>query len=496
MAALPNLSGLSLGGGGGDEEEGVAPLDTGLVVQHASGGPSPSNQKTGFSQLLAEYPLTVPQYNTLDDPRPYRKRNELAQVHKGNLLELGLAAQAMRFHYSQQQWPMTIGAQQVPQPGPQNTADDFVHRWLLLHSPGPPNAPRPVLEATRHLNVFSYPAIGSPYATQLGTPEVGYEKPYEGVLRSANETMLISTKREQRLAPGGASYGMATYNEMWFINTREAQINMWPQMRQHLHSLIETGPKLPPTHRRVITYLTHCLQDLVRNAQRLRPLYMYGGNAIQNVLKSNYEDLGIMAQNRANPNNLKAYKRTFLFARRKNTAEFKAFGEVDCLKVEHNTPRAELDRAQADLAAAQAANQAAGTPATQQAEAAAQDYFDRASEQMQSNPRVAPWFTLELQQMNYPSMCRYTDWTTLSSRRPTWLNYQSDVDKIFAYLAPPDDINTNPLFGDASKTVPWPETEEGELNGGPLDPYRGMSLYETVRAIDATRAAPGFVEPA
>lgn len=98
--------------------------------------------------------------------------------------------------------------------------------------------------------------------------------------------------------------------------------------------------------------------------------------------------------------------------------------------------------------------------------------------------------------MNYPSMCRYTDWTTLSSRRPTWLNYQSDVDKIFAYLAPPDDINTNPLFGDASKTVPWPETEEGELNGGPLDPYRGMSLYETVRAIDATRAAPGFVEPA
>lgn len=495
MVALPNLSGLSLGGGGdggGDEEERVAPLDTGTVLQYRAGGPEQRNYRTGFSQLLAEYPITVPRYDQMLDVRGNGPRNQIGQIYKGNLLELGLSAAAIHYHYTQQQWPL------VGQQGPQATDDDFVRRWILVGGVHQ-NTPTPVLSNTTDLQVKSYPRSGPAQMMQIVSPQVGYQSPMEGVLRSANETMLISTAKAQQLAPRGIEYGMATYNEMWFINTRQAQINMWPQMRQQLFNLLEggvggAGPKRVPEHQHVITYLRQCLTDLVTNAQRMRPLYMYGGNAIQDVLGSKYEDLAIMARNKANPNNPAAHNRAFFFARRSNKDSFKAFGEVDCLKVAHNTPRAEVARAQAVLDAAKAANRANPSPANQQAEDSAQAYFDRADHQMQINDTAAPWFTLELQQMTNDSMCRHTDWEALNTRPPAWLNYQPTVNKMFAYLAPPYDINTNPMFGDANMTVPWPAREAGEVNG-PVDAYRGMSLYQAVRAIEAARAAPGFVEP-
>jgi len=486
MAALPNLSGLSLGGGGKEEEEA---LDTGLVVQYASGGPEERNHRTGFSQMLDEYPFRVPSYTRILDARPhYGFRNQLRQFNKGNLLELGLAAEALYHHFSQLQWPTMVMQNPVPQPGPLSTDDDFVRRWLQI-SPTFRNAPTPVLSATTDLRVMDYPRNQPPQGTQLISVRVGYKGSFQGVLRSANETMLVSTKEEQQLAPRGNRYSMATYNELWFINTKQAQIDMWPQMKQDLYTAIDLN-KMAPTDPQILDYLKRCLRDLVANAKQKKPLYLYGGNAIQDVLQSQYVDLVP-----DDPNGVpRARNRTFFFARRGKNDAFKALGEVVSLEVEHTEPTAERERAQARADAADQNYTAVRSPATLRAKQQADAYLARVLRQLQSNDVTAPWFTLELQQLDYDQMCKHTDWQALNTQVPPNVGYQDPLDKIFAHLAPPEDINTNPMFGDASKTVPWPDVEEGE-EWGPLDAYRGMSLYETIRAIEAARAAPGYSGP-
>ena len=90
--------------------------------------------------------------------------------------------------------------------------------------------------------------------------------------------------------------------------------------------------------------------------------------------------------------------------------------------------------------------------------------MERVESQMGRNATVAPWFTLELQQMDVAGMCQHTDWTALHAQSPINIGNQNPLNMIFAYLAPPEDINTNPLFGDANMHVPWPDDEEGEVD--------------------------------
>ena len=485
MTALPNLSKLSLGGGGGgDEKEEAAPLHTGVVVDHQTGGPSQKDFRTAFSQILGECPVRVSDYSRIPDLVPFAgSRVRIRERHKGNVLELGLATQSLRAHFERCTWPAN-----APLPAPQSTDDNFVYRWLM-HSVLFQNVPTSVVGATESLHTLNYPpAAPRLQGIQLGTPNVGYHLPTTGVLRSANETALMSTKKPQKLSRSGTAYSMALYNELWFLNTKQAQKDLWPQLKTDLENLVGGTQQIGPTDPRVLARLKQCLSDILTTAQQYKPLYLYGGNAIQSVMNSQYVDL--------DPRN-PARKRAFFFARRSNHDEFKAFGEVVPLHVEHNEPEAERRRARDMYNAARQLAQQTPTMPNVAAEAQAKAYMERVESQMGRNATVAPWFTLELQQMDVAGMCQHTDWTALHAQSPINIGNQNPLNMIFAYLAPPEDINTNPLFGDANMHVPWPDDEEGEVDeagtagASRLTRFRGMSLYETIRAIERARAAAG-----
>ena len=127
------------------------------------------------------------------------------------------------------------------------------------------------------------------------------------------------------------------------------------------------------------------------------------------------------------------------------------------------------------------------------AEARAKAYMERVESQMGRNATVAPWFTLELQQMDVAGMCQHTDWTALHAQSPINIGNQNPLNMIFAYLAPPEDINTNPCLGMPTCTFRGPTTRRARstklaLPAPRASPARGMSLYETIRAIERARA--------
>lgn len=460
MASLPNLSGLSLGGG---KEE----LDTGVVVARAEDAALREHHcDTAFSQLLPDCPVRLLGFR--DGTGRVAPGNRFP--HKSTVLELGLSLQTLREHFLQ---GLLHGRWPGPGLAPQPNDDDFVQRWASTFRAYSLAGVNKVLQSvagnldTQLAGVRPLPAT---------TPAVGYSSPMEGVMITKNEMVLMSTKKPQSLGRRGQQYSMATYNELWYLNTKKVQQANWPALKTQLQHLVGYGRgerRLDPRHADVLNYLKRCRTDLVEKAKNEKPLYLYGGNATQDTLQNNYRDLDPNVQGR---------RRAFLFARRSANENFLALGEVLPVLKEVNAPDAEMWRAQRQVNAA-LANQD-GSLHSAQVLAAARSYLTRVQAHLQESNVAFPWFTLELQQVNFAQMAAATDWQALSLAAPPSVPQSQQVaDKIFAYLAPPADINTNPMFGDASMTVPWPDPEEeGEIP--PWEEFAGLSLDATIRKME------------
>lgn len=461
MAALPNLSGLSLGGGGGKEEEEA--LDTGVVVARAEDARLREGDcVTAFSQLLPDCPVRLLGFR--DGTGRVATRNPFP--YKSTVLELGLSLQTLREHFVQGLWT-------GPAPVPQPNDDNFVQRWVRTFGAYSLAGVNKVLQSVAGNLDTNLPGVRPIQAT----PAVGYSAPMEGVMITNNEMVLMSTKKPQSLGRRGQQYSMATYNELWYINTKKVQEAVWPALKRELRNLVGYGPgelRLNPRYApEVLSCLKRYRKGIVDQAINEKPLYLYGGNATQDTLQNNYRDLDPDVQGR---------RRAFLFARRDPNDNFLALGEVLPVLKERNAPQDELRRAQRQVNAA-LANQD-GSLHSAQVLAAARSYLTRVQGHLQESNVTFPWFTLELQQVNFAQMAAATDWQALSLAAPPGVPQSQQVgDKIFAYLAPPADINLNPMFGDASMTVPWPDPEEeGEIP--PWEAFEGLSLDAAIRKIE------------
>lgn len=465
MAALPNLSGLSLGGGG-KEEEGT--LDTGVVVARADTVALREHHcDTAFSQLLPDCPVRLLGFR--DGTGRVATRNPFP--YKSTVLELGLSLQTLREHFVQ---GLRNGLWRGQGPVPQPNDDNFVQRWVRTFGAYSLAGVNKVLQSVAGNLDTNLPGVRPIQAT----PAVGYSAPMEGVMITNNEMVLMSTKKPQSLGRRGQQYSMATYNELWYINTKKVQQAVWPALKTELQNLVGYGPgerRLDPRYApEVLSCLKRYRKGIVDNAMNNeKPLYLYGGNATQDTLQNNYRDLDPNVQGR---------RRAFLFARRAATDNFLALGEVRPVLKEVNAPQDEMWRAQRQVNAA-LANQD-GSLHNAQVLAAARSYLTRVQSHLQESNVAFPWFTLELQQVNFAQMAAATDWQALSLAAPPGVPQSQQVgDKIFAYLAPPADINTNPMFGDASMTVPWPDPEEeGEIP--PWEAFAGLSLDAAIRKME------------